>query len=396
MYRLSMTSLAIETPQVLYDLSRLVRSLSKPFGTGVDRIDLAIGLDLVSRFGDRCHFIHAGLHGVRRLRQEDGRRILAHLDRAWNGGGGQTLTKAQSIALTLRSWLGRRRDNFKDLESPAVTYVVASHSGLGKLKGGLRAIDPNAQMQRLVYIHDLIPIDYPEYQRPETLPHFTAYLDQLLDAPARVATNSADTARRMQAYAEKRRYTLQGIEIVIPHLTFQSAATPRLSERVRAILDDGRPFFVTLGTIEPRKNHLLLLHLWRTLAERPEPPRLCIIGKRGWENENVVDILDRCTALKDHVLEFGSLSDEEVQQLLCNSRGLLFPSFAEGLGIPLLEAAALGVPAVVSDLPVFHEIAPAGTVFLSPVDGLGWMREIEARCKGDARSDRTCTRDDNL
>ncbi|MFP5077634.1 glycosyltransferase family 4 protein [Rhizobium sp. YIM 134829] len=379
-----MTPLAIETPQVLYDLSRLVRSINKPFGTGVDRIDLAIGLDLVDRFGDRCHFIHAGLHGVRRLRAAEGRSVLSHLDQAWNGGTGRALAAKQATALSLRSWLGRRLDNFSDLAVADTTYVVASHSGLGKVKGALRRIDPQARMRRLVYIHDLIPIDYPEYQRPETLPQFSAYLDQLLDAPARIVTNSADTARRVAAYSAQRRYPITGTDVVIPHLTFRSPPSSQIGARVRAVMDDPRPLFVTLGTIEPRKNHLLLLHIWRVLAEQGEPPRLCIIGKRGWENENVVDILERCSAVSGHVLEFGSLSDEEVQALLRHSRALLFPSFAEGLGIPLLEAAALGVPAIVSDLPVFHEIAPEGTVFLSPVDGLGWMREIETRAKGEA------------
>lgn len=384
MYRLSMAPLHVATRRVLFDISRLARSLDKPFGTGVDRIDLAIGLDLVARFQDDCHFVHAGLHGVRRLRPQEGRQILDHLDTAWNDGGGQKTTRSMGLGLVWRSWFGRRHDRFDDLAAADTTYVVASHSGLGKVKGALRRLDPNARMQRLVYIHDLIPIDYPEYQRPETLPQFRTYLDEVLNAPSRIVTNSADTARRMTSYAEKRGYAITGMDVVIPHLSFRPAPAIRASGPVLDVIEDPRPFFVTLGTIEPRKNHLLLLHIWRDLAERGHTPRLCIIGKRGWENENIVDILDRCAALKEHVLEFGSLSDEDVQALLRHSRGLLFPSFAEGLGIPLLEAAALGTPAIVSDIPVFHEIAPRGTVFLSPVDGLGWMREIEARSTGDA------------
>lgn len=382
MYRLSMTPLAIDTSQVLFDLSRLVRSIGKPFGTGVDRIDLAIGLDLADRFGPRCHFVHAGLHGVRRLDTALGRRILSHLDATWNDGEGEPISRARALRLTLRSWLGPRRDSFADLATAETTYVVASHSGVGKVKGAMRRLDPQGLMQRLVYLHDLIPIEYPEFQRPETLPQFVAYLDELMDTPVRVVSNSADTARRMIAYAARRNYRLTGTDVVIPHLAFRSAPMAALGERVQAVIDDPRPYFVTLGTIEPRKNHLLLLHIWRELVAGAEPPRLCIVGKRGWENENVVDILDRCPVLGDHVLEFGSLSDGEVQALLRHSRALLFPSFAEGLGIPLLEATALGIPSIVSDIPVFHEIAPPGTVFLSPVDGLGWMREIQTRSGG--------------
>jgi glycosyltransferase involved in cell wall biosynthesis len=60
------------------------------------------------------------------------------------------------------------------------------------------------------------------------------------------------------------------------------------------------------------------------------------------------------------------------------SRALLFPSFVEGLGIPILEAAALDLPCIVSDIPVFREVAPAETVFLDPLDGPGWKRAIIA------------------
>ncbi|MFD2497976.1 hypothetical protein ACFSTI_02685 [Rhizorhabdus histidinilytica] len=67
-----------------------------------------------------------------------------------------------------------------------------------------------------------------------------------------------------------------------------------------------------LSTIEPRKNHLLLLHVWRRMAETLGPertPHLAIVGRRGWENENVLDMLERCEAIRGHVHELAGLSD---------------------------------------------------------------------------------------
>lgn len=168
--------------------------------------------------------------------------------------------------------------------------------------------------------------------------------------------------------------------VLKPELTEIAARAGTPSTAVSGFLQDSRPFFSVIGTIEPRKNHLLLLNLWRQLAsDHAAPPRLCIIGKRGWENENVLDMLDRCDAIKGLVTEFGSLSDTEVQLLMKGSQALLFPSFVEGLGIPLLEAAALDLPCIVSDIPVFREVAPEGTVFLDPLDGPGWKRAIMSR-----------------
>lgn len=389
MYRLSMTPLTIETPSVLFDLSRLVRSRHKPFGTGVDRIDLAIGLDLLSRFGTDCHFLHAGIHGICQLDHSIGRAVLSHLDAAWNGNHGTRMGRSTDVRLSVLPFVDRLSHRFSpSIVNDRTTYVVASHSGLGKVKGGMKRLDPKAAMKRVVYIHDLIPIDFPEYQRPETYGQFTAYLDELFDAPVRVVANSKDTAARMLAYAATHGMTLSGTEVIIPTLTFGQATPAAVDPSVRAVMEDPRPYFVTLGTIEPRKNHLLLLEIWRMMADRREIPRLCIIGKRGWENENVIDMLERSPIIREHVVEFGGLGDHEVQQLLQGARALLFPSFAEGLGIPLLEADALGVPAIVSDIPVFHEIAPSDTIFLNPIDGLGWMREILAR-SGDSAINRT-------
>ena len=69
-----------------------------------------------------------------------------------------------------------------------------------------------------------------------------------------------------------------------------------------------------------------------------QAPRLLIVGSRGWENENVLDLLDRCTALKDHVVELGAVSDIRLAALLRSTRALLMPSFAEGFGLPVAEA----------------------------------------------------------
>ena len=80
-----------------------------------------------------------------------------------------------------------------------------------------------------------------------------------------------------------------------------------------------------------------------------------LVGQRGWETENVIDMLDRCPALRDVVIEHNSLPDAEMVRLLRSARALLLPSFAEGFGFPLIEAMQLGVPALCSDIPALHD-----------------------------------------
>lgn len=115
-----------------------------------------------------------------------------------------------------------------------------------------------------------------------------------------------------------------------------------------------------LGTIEPRKNHLLLLNLWREMPRTLTgsiAPDLVVVGRRGWECEQVVNMLKRCKAVRRHLHEIGTASGGQVATLLQNTQALLMPSFAEGFGIPVQEALSLGVPVISSPLPAIIEHA---------------------------------------
>jgi hypothetical protein len=139
-----------------------------------------------------------------------------------------------------------------------------------------------------------------------------------------------------------------------------------------------RPYFVYVSTIEARKNHLLLLNLWRQLAGElgVRAPKLVLVGQRGWETENVVDMLERCPALRGLVIEHNQMPDAEMVQLVKGACALLLPSFAEGFGFPLIEALELGVPALCSDIPALRETGETVPEFLDPLDGPGWRRAI--------------------
>jgi glycosyltransferase involved in cell wall biosynthesis len=105
-------------------------------------------------------------------------------------------------------------------------------------------------------------------------------------------------------------------------------------------------------------------------------PRLVVIGRRGWENEQVVDMLERCPALVGHVEELGGCPDTRLSALLCGARALLMPSFAEGYGMPVAEALSVGTPAICSELAALREVGGAVPDFLDPLDGPGWKAAI--------------------
>jgi glycosyltransferase involved in cell wall biosynthesis len=146
------------------------------------------------------------------------------------------------------------------------------------------------------------------------------------------------------------------------------------------------PYFVVVGTIEPRKNHLMLLNMWRELATRLEGgvPHLVVIGQRGWECENVVDMLERCQALKGVVHELNACTDDELARYLGHARALLFPSFSEGYGMPLAESLMVGTPVIANDLPVFRELAGTVPDYVDALDGAGWACAVRDYASPDS------------
>jgi glycosyltransferase involved in cell wall biosynthesis len=141
-----------------------------------------------------------------------------------------------------------------------------------------------------------------------------------------------------------------------------------------------RPYFVTVGTIEARKNHLLLLQVWGELIASMgnAAPLLVIIGQRGWEAEEVFRHLDNLENLAHHVVEISSCGDEELSGWVASARALLMPSFVEGFGLPVIEALQLGTPVIASDLPVYREIVGNFPTYLDPRNRVAWMNTIKA------------------
>lgn len=238
----------------------------------------------------------------------------------------------------------------------------------------------------VLLVHDLLPMDYPEYFLDGYQARFEKRLATITSYARAIITTSNYVAERIAR--EFRQRGLPPIRIHVEPLpsTLPMVETHTLSEPSLA----KNPYFVVLGTIEPRKNHMLLLNIWRRLAqEHAAPPKLVIIGKRGWENEQVIDVLDRSALVKPHVIETSSLSDDAVLRLIANARALLMPSFAEGYGLPVVEALSLGTPVIASDIPVFREVSQRCALLHHPLDGIGWRNAILSLC--DRRSSLSVT-----
>lgn len=355
---------------VILDISRLISRVRHSTPSGVDRVEMAYARGLLRLYGDDLAF--AAVHPTGRYGRIDSTAALAYLDeleRRWTqetGGHGQ-----RSIAQVL-PWMLRllpRKLPRQGAEASRPVYVQVSphhltdHQKVSRILGA-----ENARFACMV--HDLIPIEYPEYARPNGAAQHRQRMDTVAACADMVIVNSAATGRSFQPWIVQSgrsittHVALLGTETILPAADADQA---------------DRPYFVCLGTIEPRKNHLLLLNLWRDLAQTLPPadiPRLVVIGRRGWENEQVLDMLDRCPALKPHVQEISGCPDRQLATLLRGATALLMPSFAEGFGMPVAEALSVGVPVICSDIPAHHEVGKAAPDYVDPLDGPVWKSLI--------------------
>lgn len=341
---------------MLIDISRLLgRAGQGRLPTGVDRVILA-------------YVAHWGSHAQAVLQKGTWRRLVSQSE-------SQALfalvqNPPPDFSWQFKCWLARACVPpwpSQDAKGGAAFYL--GHSDLDR--PGFASWLQKTRQKPVFFVHDLIPISHSEYCRAGETQAHVLRMRLALEVGAGVVANSQATLEALEAFAQH-----QGLPMppaVVALLAPAPLPVPEVSQRPVAA-----PYFVVLGTIEPRKNHLLLLHVWRELVGLlgPDAPHLVVIGQRGWECENVVDMLERCSALRGHVHEVGRCSDAQLAAYLAHAQALLFPSFTEGYGMPLAEAMIVGAPVIASDLAVFREFAADVPQWLSPLDGLGWLRAV--------------------
>jgi glycosyltransferase involved in cell wall biosynthesis len=359
---------------ILFDLSRLVSRAGRETPTGIDRVELAYAEHLIAGRTPLSFTTMTPLGAFGMLPEALATEYLQVLAGAWRGAGApQRIAQAKRLARTLHTaalWRGERavRQQSRSGTGGAV-YMLVSHHHLEKCRAIAR-LKRQARARFVCLIHDLIPIEFPEYALPGQNDKHRKRIETAAALADAVIVNSTVTREGFEPYLARAGRTPP--VVVAPFGVDPPAGPPTEPPPVRP------PYFVCVGTIEARKNHLLLLNLWRQLADElgDAAPRLVLIGQRGWETENAIDMLERCPALRGVVFERANVPDVEAARLVKGARALLLPSFAEGFGFPLVEALALGVPVLCSNLAALRENGGDVPEYLDPLDGLGWRSAV--------------------
>lgn len=204
-------------------------------------------------------------------------------------------------------------------------------------------------------IHDAIPFLFPEWFAPVMGARLRRWIREGARRSTHLLTHSHNTAHDVERLA-----LAPGRPITTTYLA--SSLEPSRTAAPRP----ARPYILTVGTLEPRKNLATVLDAYQRLVTHlPQPPDLVVVGATGWLADEVV-ARARQLSLGERVRLLGYVSDEQLASLYTQAAMLVFPSLYEGFGIPPLEAMGFGCPVIASNLSSLPEVVGDAGILVEP------------------------------
>jgi O-antigen biosynthesis alpha-1,2-rhamnosyltransferase len=210
-------------------------------------------------------------------------------------------------------------------------------------------------------IYDLIPLTHPQFCDAGLVKVFDQWFDWVAQTADGFMAISKTISEQVDAEVQRRLSPAEAAKRWHGHFHLGSELDllrdeARLNPDLQRMFRDPAPVYLMVSTIEPRKNHVYLLDAFELLWAQGSTARLCIIGKIGWKCEALVERIKQHPQWGKRLFMFNRINDKGLEYAYANSRALVFPSYVEGFGLPLVEAMQRGLPAMASDIPVFREI----------------------------------------
>ncbi|WP_095165048.1 glycosyltransferase family 1 protein [Pseudomonas sp. Irchel 3H3] len=210
-------------------------------------------------------------------------------------------------------------------------------------------------------IYDLIPLTHPQFCDAGLVRVFNDWFDWIAKTADGYVAISATIADQVRDEMLRRVGPEQVAQRWFDHFHLGSEldlcddALP-VEPALKQMFKNKDPVYLMVSTIEPRKNHAYLLDAFELAWAKGSRARLCIAGRIGWKCDALIERIRQHPQLNQRLFMFNDLTDKSLEYAYSNATALVFPSYVEGFGLPLVEAMQRGLPAMGSDIPVFREI----------------------------------------
>tara|TARA_B100000683_G_scaffold248772_1_gene262279 strand:+ start:1454 stop:2605 length:1152 start_codon:yes stop_codon:yes gene_type:complete len=224
----------------------------------------------------------------------------------------------------------------------------------------------NTDLPQLLVIHDLAFEHYPKDVDWAASIYYRKYSKKYAQKASRIITVSEYTKHDVNSQYG---IDLKKIDVVYngANSMYKPISAPN-KEKVRAHFSNGYPYFLYVGAIHPRKNVITLLKAFEQFKEtREHPHKLMIVGRWAWKNKELNGYLNTMKH-KEDVLFMGSRQADELKDIIASAEAMMYLSYFEGFGIPVLESIYCEVPVIISDRTSLPEVAGEGGPQLDPFD----------------------------
>ena len=281
-----------------------------------------------------------------------------------------------------RTGLDRRLEAILRREKPPAIRQGDTFLTLGafwQVAGGSALLQTmkNAGVIVGLFIHDILSITDPEYFRlAETHKFIKGFVEATTYADFIVTTsqyNKASLVRHLESCLTK---PLPIDVVPLGHELSTSESEPDISSAVADIANS--EFVLCVGTIEVRKNPTYLFNIWKMMIRsgRSNVPKLVFVGRSGWLVQDFIEQLKACDHLGGKVVLLHNATDVEIATLYRKCILTMFPSFAEGWGLPVGESLAHGKICIASHACAIPEVAGELADYIDPFNASDGLRVL--------------------
>lgn len=216
-------------------------------------------------------------------------------------------------------------------------------------------------MKRVTIIHDLTPILFPHLHRWHSQILQRIFLKRILKKADLIVANSANTksdiANTYPSFANKTHRIYPGAP---------SCFKPKRDAELVATYIDS-PYFISVGTLEPRKNIVVMLQAYDQFRKQGGNHKLLLIGGKGWKSDAIFDAISNHPYRGD-IIQPGFVPTEHLPALYTAATALIYPSLYEGFGLPVLEAISCGTVPILANNSSLPEVGGACALYFETND----------------------------
>lgn len=280
--------------------------------------------------------------------------------------------QTRTISIPDRYWFRWRLPFYSWYFSGTIDIYHGLNFALPALKG---------KQCKIVTIYDLSYLEYAQFASPKTVAYLSKVVPVALSEADVIVTLTQETARMLNKCYQ----TPLAKIAVVPGAAgehFQRVVDPIQLEETRRKFDIEQPFILSVGTLEPRKNHIGLIKALYKAQDTHGKITLAIAGGEGWLYEETRNMVSKLH-LEQQVRFLGRVNDRDLLALYSLADVFAYPSFCEGFGIPLLEAMASGTPVLTSNVSCIPEVVGDAALLVNPHD-VDAIAEAIVRIMSDA------------